>query len=131
MELVHIPSEGCFFPSVRCFFRTRLNVVNKYHISGRSGPLPLRTRVNVVPHFPSVRCFFRTRVNVVNKYHTSGTMCFPYEVEMVNKYHTSGRSGPFPLRTSVNVVNKYHTSGRSGPHCPLMEGRCGLPRSCG
>ena len=25
------------FPSVRCFFRTRVNVVNKYHISGRSG----------------------------------------------------------------------------------------------
>ena len=100
-----------WYPSVRCFFRTRLNVVNKYHISDRSGPLPLRTRVNVVPHFPSVRCFFRTRVNVVNKYHTSGTMCFPYEVEMVNKYHTSGRSGPLPLHTRVNVV----------PHFPSVR----------
>ena len=28
------------FPSVRCFFRTRVNVVNKYHISGRSGTPP-------------------------------------------------------------------------------------------
>ena len=44
------------FPSVRWFFRTRVNMVINYHISVRSG---LISRWN---GYPSVRCF-RTKLN--------------------------------------------------------------------
>ena len=65
------------FPSVRCFFRTRVNMVTNYHISGRSG---LISRWN---GYPSVRCFFRTKLNVVLLPNGMGPYSFRGRVKVV------------------------------------------------
>ena len=79
------------YPSVRCFFRTKLNVVlfpngmGPYSFQGRVKLVPLRTM------------FIRTKWNVVNVYHIS---------DRLGPFHSvwGECDSPFPLRMSFSIL---------------------------
>ena len=79
-----------WFPPVRCFFRTRVNRVNKYTSVTKSSGLiytipllevahfPSIQGGSVVRHFPSVRRVFRKRGRwLINSIHPAEVVNFP------------------------------------------------------